>query len=128
MSEKIQSKISHFSAIRFVADRKQALDYYAKLGFWCDYEMGFVEREGLHMIVHESDAEHVNAISPNNEIHGPHAVDLFAMVEGIEELYEEFQAKGAVLHYPLRTNDYQMKEFAIKDPEGYTIGFGESLI
>jgi hypothetical protein len=44
------SKIKHFSAIFFVSNRKQILDYYSKLGFWCDNKMGFVEREGLMMI------------------------------------------------------------------------------
>jgi len=39
----VQSKIKHFSAILFVSNRKQVLDYYSKLGFWCDYEYAMVE-------------------------------------------------------------------------------------
>lgn len=126
MSEIVQSKIKHFSAIFFVSNRKQVLDYYSKLGFWCDYEMGFVEREGLMMIIHESDK--VNAIIPNYPIHGENAVNVFAMVEGIDHLYDEFKSKEAVFQYQLRTNEFMMREFAIKDPQGYTIGFGESLV
>ncbi|XEC97455.1 VOC family protein [Paenibacillus tarimensis] len=126
MSAIVQSKIKHFSAILFVSNRKQVLDYYSKLGFWCDYEMGFVEREGLMLIIHESDE--VNAIIPNYPVHGENAVNVYAMVEGIDNLYDELKSKGAVFQYELRTNEYKMREFAIKDPQGYSIGFGESLI
>ncbi|WP_152393165.1 VOC family protein [Paenibacillus guangzhouensis] len=126
MSTSIESKIKHFSAIFFVTNRNQVLNYYSKLGFWCDYEMGFVEREGLTMIFHPSNQ--AEAIVPNYPVHGENAVNVFAMVEGIENLYEEFRSKGALFQYDLRTNAYQMREFAIKDPEGYTIGFGESLV
>ena len=126
MSTAVGSKIKHFSAILFVSNRKQILDYYSNLGFWCDYNMGFVEREGLNMIFHESDE--VKAIVPNYPVHGEDAVNVYAMVEGIDHLYAEFQSKGALFQYELRTNEYQMREFAIKDPQGYTIGFGESLV
>ncbi|MGZ9583017.1 VOC family protein [Paenibacillus marinisediminis] len=126
MSTIKESKIKHFSAIFFVSNRNQVLDYYSKLGFWCDYEMGFVEREGLMMIFHQSNQ--ADAIVPNYSVHGDNALNVFAMVEGIESLYEEFKSKGASFQYELRTNEYQMREFAIKDPEGYTIGFGESLV
>lgn len=126
MSAIVQSRIKHFSTILFVSNRKQVLDYYSKLGFWCDYEMGFAEREGLMMIIHESNE--VNAIIPNYPIHGENAVNVYAMVEGIDNLYDEFMSKGAVFQYELRTNEYKMREFAIKDPQGYTIGFGESLV
>jgi uncharacterized glyoxalase superfamily protein PhnB len=120
------SKLRHFSAIFFVANRKEVLDYYNRLGFWCDYSMGFVEREGLTLIFHES--MNIDAIIPNNPAHGDNAVDAYVMVEGIEGLYDEFKGKGAKFRYDLRTNEYQMREFAIFDPQGYTIGFGESLI
>jgi uncharacterized glyoxalase superfamily protein PhnB len=126
MSEHPGSKIRHFSAIFFVANRNEVLDYYTRLGFWCDYSMGFVEREGLTMIIHES--KNVDAIYPNNPTHGENAVDAYVMVEGVEALYDEFRSKGAEFLYDIRTNEYQMREFAIKDPQGYTLGFGKSLV
>ncbi|MCJ8009305.1 VOC family protein [Lederbergia wuyishanensis] len=125
MSVNLKSNIKHFSAIFFVSNRKKVMDYYSKLGFWCDYEMGFVERDGLMLIFHES--ENPKSIIPNSPLHGKEALHIFAMVEGIDGLYEEFMSKGAVFHYTLKTNQYKMREFAIIDPQGYTIGFGEFL-
>ncbi|MCC3372557.1 VOC family protein [Cohnella sp. REN36] len=119
------SRITHFSAVFFASDRKAVLDYYRQLGFWCDEVMGFVERDGLHMIFHES--EPAREIVPHARTHGPEALHVFAMVEGVDGLYEEFRSKGAVFQYELRTNEYRMREFAIRDPQGYTIGFGEPV-
>lgn len=94
-SEK-RSKIKHFSSIFFVADRNKSLAYYENLGFWCDYQMGFVEREGLMMILHEA-AEQMKIV-PNYPMHGETALNLFVMVDGVEEWYEEFISKKFIMN------------------------------
>jgi len=121
-----KSKIRHFSSIFYVEDRKTVLDYYKKLGFWCDYNMGFVERDGLTLIFHET--KNKDYITPNFPNHGDISLDVFSMVDNIEALYEDFKTRGARIQYELKTNEYNMREFAIIDPQGYTIGFGESLV
>jgi uncharacterized glyoxalase superfamily protein PhnB len=126
METKPKGKIRHFSSILYVEDRKTVLDYYNNLGFWCDYNMGFAEREGLSLIFHETNNK--DHITSNFPIHGEIALDVFAMVENIDALYEDFKTRGARIHYELKSNNYNMREFAIIDPQGYTIGFGESLV
>jgi hypothetical protein len=118
-----RAKIKHFSSILFVEDRNKSLAYYENLGFWCDYQMGFVEREGLMLILHET--ADPKKIVPNYPVHGENSLDMFVMVDGVEQLYEEFISKKAIIHYELRTNSFAMREFAIRDLDGYTIGFGE---
>lgn len=112
--------------IFFVPDRKRVLDYYRQLGFHCDDDMGFVERGGFALIVHESPT--ATGALTNNPVCGDNALDAFAMVSGINDLFADFRSRGAAFLYELRTNEYQMREFAIADPAGYTIGFGESLV
>jgi len=126
MSEqKKQGKVLNSSSIFFVSDRNAALDYYARLGFQCDYDFGFIQRDGLELIVHQS--QQPGEIKPNYPHHREDALDIFCMADNVDALYEEFQEKGAVFRYVLRVTDYGMKEFAIVDPDGYSIGFGESL-
>ena len=120
-----KTTIRHSSSIFFVSDRKKTLDYYEKLGFTCDESFGFVQRGGLEMILHET--VNIDDINPNYPSHGVDALDLFAIVEGVEKLYEKFKSAGAVFRYHLRITEYGMKEFAIQDPDGYSLGFGESL-
>lgn len=128
MSESAQASkasIRNAGPIFFSRDRQKTLDYYHRLGFRCQYGMGFVEREGLEFIVHETAGE--SQIAPNYPAHGENALDVFCMVEGVEALYREFCAKQARIHWEIRTSEFQMREFAIMDPDGHTIGFGEPV-
>ncbi len=118
--EKGQVTIRNISPIFYVPDRKLVLDYYKRLGFWCDYNMGFVEWNRIGFIVHERQSI---PPTPNND--GNEGLDAFGMVSNIDDLFAEFKSKDAVFLYELRTNEYNMREFAIKDPAGFTIGFGQ---
>lgn len=121
-----RSLILNSASILFATNRQNTLRYYSKLGFSCDESFEFVQRDKLEFIVHE--AKNSGEVRANHPIHGHEALDLFCMVQGVEELFEELKSKGAVIRYGLRITEYGMKEFAIQDPDGYSIGFGESLI
>ncbi|MFC5406443.1 VOC family protein [Cohnella soli] len=118
--------ILNAAAIFFATNRQNTLNYYSKLGFSCNESFGFVQLDGLEFIVHETG--NLDNIRPNYPTHGPEALDLFCMVQGVEELYDRFTSRGASIRFELRISEYGMKEFAIQDPDGYSIGFGESLI
>jgi hypothetical protein len=118
-----QVKIRNMGPIYYVRNRKTTLDYYSSLGFHCDYGMGFIERDGIEWIVHET--KNVERITPNYPVHGELALDMHCMVVNIEMLLEEFRSKGAIFHSELSVNEYGMKVFSIIDPDGYTLGFGE---
>jgi hypothetical protein len=124
-AKETKAVIRHFSSILYVTNRKRTLEYYRGLGFECDELLGFVQRDGFELIIHETDNS--EAIRSNNPIHGEEALDIYSMVYGVEKLYEEFKSKGANILYPIRVTEYDMKEFAIQDPDGYSIGFGEAL-
>jgi hypothetical protein len=124
-AKETKAVIRHFSSILYVTNRKRTLEYYRDLGFACDDLLGFVQRDGFELIIHETNNS--DAIRPNNPIHGDEALDIYSMVYGVEKLYEEFMSKGANILYPIRVTEYDMKEFAIQDPDGYSIGFGEAL-
>jgi hypothetical protein len=124
MENVVKGKVSFRggSPIFYVPDRKCVLDYYKRLGFWCDYDMGFVEWDRIGFIVHEIQT---TPATPNNPTYGNDALDAFYMVSEIDDLFAEFKSKDAVFLYEPRTNEYNMREFAIKDPAGFTIGFGQ---
>jgi hypothetical protein len=64
-------RIRHFSSIFFVSNRDRTIQYYKNLGFNCDSQFGFIQRDGLELIVHET--THVNNITPNYPVHGEYA-------------------------------------------------------
>lgn len=80
----------------------------------------FLERDGsfIHLSEHSGDGEFGNV--------------LYIKVEGIEALYEKFVANGLKtqdkggLTMELVTQTWGMKEFAVTDPDGNRIRFGQS--
>ena len=54
--------------------------------------------------------------------------DVFFWVEGVDDLFLQLKSNGADIAYdPTIQQSYQMKEFAVRDCNGYVLGFGQSL-
>ena len=51
--------------------------------------------------------------------------DVFFWVNDVESLYDELAKRGAATVYPPLVQPYGMKEFAVRDPNGYVLGFGQ---
>ena len=65
-------------------------------------------------------------ISPNEKQGG--TWDAFFWVRDARALHAELRANGAdVVYGPLVQESYQMEEFAVRDREGYVLGFGQAL-
>ncbi|MGH9146929.1 MAG: hypothetical protein ACRD1Q_09480, partial [Vicinamibacterales bacterium] len=54
--------------------------------------------------------------------------DAFFWVRDARALHAELEGKGAdVVYGPIVQEAYQMEEFAVRDREGYVLGFGQPL-
>jgi catechol 2,3-dioxygenase-like lactoylglutathione lyase family enzyme len=112
-----------------VADLEKASAYYERvLGFRREYAGGtppqfaILSRDGLPIMLRlVSDAAR---ISPNERQGG--TWDAFFWVTDAQGLYDEFRSNAADLVYgPIIQAEYHMKEFAVRDVDGYVLGFGQ---
>lgn len=99
------------------------------LGFQCEYaagsppEFAIYSRNGSPVMfrrVHDP-----SLLSPNERQGG--AWDVFFWVSDVEALFGELTAKGATVVYEPVVQPYGMKEFAVRDPNGYVLGFGQAI-
>ncbi len=112
-----------------VPDVEKASTYYQNiLGFQAEYSAGspaqfaIVSRDGLAIMLRRVDDP--SRLSPNERQGG--TWDAFFWVADVESLHDELRSKGADLAYGLVVRaEYQMKEFAARDPNGYVLGFGQ---
>ena len=52
--------------------------------------------------------------------------DAYVWINDADALYAEFRENGALIEYePCIRRDYDMKEFAVRDPDGHVIAFGQ---
>ena len=114
-----------------VADVERSASHYEQvLGFHREYtggtppEFAIVSRDGLSIMLRRVPAP--EQISPNEQRGG--TWDAFFWVRDARGLHAELSANGAEIVYgPIVQESYQMEEFAVRDREGYVLGFGQRL-
>ena len=114
-----------------VADAAMSVKFYEDvLGFVCDYSGGdpmqfaICSRDEFSVMLRQ--VASVESILPVERQGG--SWDAFFWVSGLHALFKEFQKKNVEVVYPPMIQEiYQMEEFAIRDPDGHVLGFGETL-
>ena len=98
------------------------------LGFACEYSAGeppefaVASRSGCAIMFRR--VPDPALISPNERQGG--TWDVFFWVHDVESIYAELAGKAATIVYPPVVQPYGMKEFAVRDPNGYVLGFGQN--
>ena len=107
---------------------KVAEEYERVFGFSVEYlvgnpaEFAIVSRDGLPLMFRRVPSE--TLIAPNATQGG--SWDVFFWVRDARKLYGELKAAGASIVYePTLQESYHMLEFAVRDRNGYVLGFGE---
>jgi predicted enzyme related to lactoylglutathione lyase len=114
-----------------VADLESAVRHYEGVfGFRADYVGGtppsfaIVSRDGLAVMLRLVPAG--APIVPNERQGG--TWDVFFWVTDANALHAELVARGAAVVYPpTLQREYHMLEFAVRDGDGYVLGFGQAV-
>jgi len=114
-----------------VGDVEPSVVHYERvLGFHRDYVAGvppqfaILSRDGLSIMLRLVDAP--ERISPNERQGG--TWDAFFWVRDVRALHEELRTRGADIVYgPTVQESYRMEEFAVRDRDGYVLGFGQPV-
>ena len=112
-----------------VPDVDGAVAHYERVfGFMREYVVGvpgefaMVSRDGLCIMLRRVAGD----ISPNEQQGG--TWDAFFWVRDVHALHDELKGRGAVVVYgPLVQKAYNMEEFAVRDRDGYVLGFGQPI-
>jgi len=110
-----------------VSDFLKSVKYYHEaLGF--DYPklwgeppcFAMLSRDGLVIMLSQTD----KPIVPIQQQGG--SWDVYIWINNADALFEEFKNNGATIEYEPRIRElYGMKEFAVKDPDGHVLAFGQ---
>ena len=57
--------------------------------------------------------------------HAPAGVRIFFWVKDVDALYDEVTKRGAVIDVPIQTRAYGIRDFAVRDPNGVMVVFGQ---
>lgn len=117
-----QELFSHAATILAVKDIEKSMNFYEqKLGFeitfkWnspTDYAVLKRGEVSLHLSKRTEDASPIS-----------NHIALYIFVHDIDAVYQELQEKRVKINTLIGTREYAMRDFDIKDPDGYLISFG----
>jgi catechol 2,3-dioxygenase-like lactoylglutathione lyase family enzyme len=115
-----------------VPDVERAAAHYERvLGFRREYSAGsppefaIVTRDGFSIMLRL--VSNPEWISPNERQGG--TWDVFFWVRDVRALHAELMANGAdVVYGPVLQPAYHMEELAVRDADGYVLGFGQPVM
>jgi uncharacterized glyoxalase superfamily protein PhnB len=81
----------------------------------------FLSRDAFRIMLGECPDER-----PAGEL-GNHSYFVYWNVEGVDDLYREFVAKGALVLSPPTDKPWGLREFALTTPDGHRITCGEMI-
>lgn len=98
-----------------VANLEASIDYYVeKLGFhvqWRSDRTTSVGRDRTSIMLNEGDQGHPGTW-------------MWIAADDVDELYREFQARGALLRHPPTNYPWGSRECQVTDPDGHVLRFG----
>lgn len=102
-------------------DKQSTVDFYAKLGFrlnadYEDYLILLSEATELHFFHH-----------PKLRPAGSHFMIYLRIDNGIEDFYGNLISKNITMLTPLENKPWGQAEFALTDPNGTLLTFGQAL-
>lgn len=120
------AQIVNSRCVLAVCDLDVSTRYYVEvLGFQKDpidaAGWSFLTRDAFRVMLGECVDER-----PASEL-GNHSYYAYWNVEGVDDLYREFEAKGALLTSKPMNKPWGLREFTLKTPDGHRITCGELL-
>lgn len=131
VSEKVtQAQLIGCAPYFMVRNLTRALDYYCGvLGFerpqlWGEpATFAMPRRDGFVVMLYQSEQGSEAPIYSNSTQAG--AWDAYFWVSDAEALFAEFKANDVLVEYEPCIQEYEIKEFAVRDLDGHVLAFGQ---
>ena len=124
MSERIRNVV-HTRHVLAVKNLRVAADYFVdKLGFDRDFTAPGWEflSFGIFKVMLGECSDEMSA-----EETGNHSWFAHALVENVDEVYEEFLESGASILSPISDKPWGIRDFTVVTPDGHRITFGQTI-
>ena len=117
--------LRHVRSVLAVKDLASSVSFYReKLGFVIDFEVEgwcFISRDHFRLMLgHCPDQASASQL-------GDHSYFAYVGVDSVDELFEEFRARGLTPSQGPEDKPWGLRELAIETPDGHRIMFGQEI-
>ncbi len=118
-----QDNFSHAATIFPVKNLQKSMDFYTiKLGFKMTFSWG----EPVNYVVLKKGGVSIHLTTKiDDHIPSKEHCSLYIFVYDVKEIYQKCVEENISIINSPEIRDYKMKDFDIKDPDGYIISFGK---
>ena len=118
--------LSHSAPVFPVEDPLKTAEYYRDiLGFDINFKWG---DPPSYVVINRDDTVGIHLVKKEDQFQpSKNHVSLFIFSHDINSLYTAYAKAGADILHPLGDRDYGMRDFDIKDPNGFILSFGQNL-
>lgn len=131
MSEPATANLLHGATVLLVRDLTASVAHYRDaLGFSNirlygePPDFGMLSRNVFHVMLKQ--IVDASLIVPRYKVE-PYVWDIYYWVDDVEALFLELRDRGATIAYEPCDKFYGCREFAVLDPDEYSIGFGQVM-
>ena len=124
------ARLTSSAPVLLVRDVIAAANHYRDaLGFTYERFWGeppnfvILRRDELHVMLSLAPSNHI--VVPNWKVNG--IWNVYFWVDDVDSLYAEVKQNGATIDYDLEDKPYNVREFGVRDLDGYDIGFGQPM-
>jgi len=115
---------SYFACVPPVENMEKSLAFYRdKLGF----EVTFTWNDPIDYAVVKGGTVGIHLTKSDREIRQTRHTSMYIFVHDVDAVSDEFSARGIFFSNPIGDRDYRMRDFDIKDVDGYILTFGKGL-
>ena len=117
---------SHASPIFPVEDPLASAEYYRDvLGFDINFKW---EDPPTYVVINRDDAVGIHLVKREDNFEPSQAhTSLYIFVHDVDALHTEYLASGANIINPVGDRDYGMRDFDVRDPDGFILVFGKGV-
>ncbi|WP_199621200.1 VOC family protein [Paenibacillus alkalitolerans] len=126
-NHEVKAKIENSLTVLLVSDFEKSKSYYQNV-LGCDVNEWWAVRDNFGLGFKLIQADDPADVKPNKNTWNTYAY--VKTHKELDALYEEFKANGAFIAQEPELTEHDWgawKEFSVKDPDGYVIGFGSGL-
>ncbi|AHV99625.1 VOC family protein [Paenibacillus sabinae] len=124
LNQQAKGKIESSLTVLLVSDLERSKSYYQN-ALGCETTEWWAVRDDFGLGFKLIQADDPNDVRPNTGTWNTYAYT--ESIAALDVLYEEFRANGAMIVEEPKVSEFDWglwKEFSVKDPDGYVIGFG----
>jgi len=118
------SGVHAFGPVVRVSNLDEAVDFFQKIGFQCNFKWGEPPHYAVMTLTHND--TYTMHLYQKADV-APDGVGLYVITDDVDEIYESAQSLGLTILHELADQPYGMRDFSVEGPDKIQVAVGKEV-